>query len=265
MMRRGFALLACLLSGFLAPAASAQVQVQPQSQAQRGPVPADSPLVTDLSSHLIAITSNFTGTELLIYGAVDEPGDIVIVVRGPPGAAVVREKSRAFGVWLNRRSMPFDNVPGYYAVASTRPLDQIANAPLLQRLQIGEEYLRFRYTGLGQEPDTAAFRKAILRLKRGSGLFDESVGSVAFLGPKLFRTAVAFPSTVPVGTYQAEVYLIRGERIIAAQATPLFIDKQGVEQTIFDFSRREPVLYGLASVLLAVFAGWIAAIAFRRA
>ena len=39
---------------------------------------------------------------------------------------VVRRKSNVAGLWLNTASATFDNVPSYYAVASTRPIDEIA-------------------------------------------------------------------------------------------------------------------------------------------
>jgi hypothetical protein len=62
-----------------------------------------------------------------------------------------------------------------------------------------------------------------------------------------------------------EAYLIQNDRVIAAQAIPLFIDKQGVEQAVYDFAHQWPYLYGLVAVLSAIFVGWIAAAAFRRA
>lgn len=255
MIRRVFLLLLLLLG----PAGEALAQRGLSSAV----VPADAPLVTDLSAHLIAITSSFTGTELLLFGSIDEPGDIVVVVRGPSGPAVVRQKKREAGIWLNRSPIRFEGVPAYYAVASTRPLGEIGAPNLLARLQIGAGNLRFRFANAGPEPDTKPHRDAILRHKKQDGLYREEP-SVVFLGPKLFRTEISFPSTVPVGTYTTEVYLIRDDRVIAAQSTPLFVDKQGIEQEIYDFSRREPAVYGFMAVLLAVAAGWIAALLFRR-
>jgi uncharacterized protein (TIGR02186 family) len=241
-----------------------QAFAQATPNAPRGPAPADAPLITDLSSHLIAITSSFTGTELLLFGAIDEPGEVIVVVRGPTATSVVRRKRPVLGFWLTRRSESFDNVPSYYAVASSKPLGEIAPGSLLQRLQIGAENLRFRYLGARRTEDVVDYHKAIVRRKTGEGLYRENIGAVDFLGPKLFRTEISFPSTVPVGTYQTEVYLIRDNRIVAAQSTPLFIDKQGIEQEVYDFSRQEPAVYGLVAVLLAVMSGWLAAIAFRR-
>ena len=38
-------------------------------------------LVADLSDHLIAITTGFVGTDVLLFGAIDGPGDVVVVVQ----------------------------------------------------------------------------------------------------------------------------------------------------------------------------------------
>ena len=260
---KGFAVILMLLCG-AGSTLFGEAFAQATPNAPRGPAPADSPLITDLSSHLIAITSSFTGTELLLFGAIDEPGEVIVVVRGPTSTAVVRRKRPTLGFWLTRRSESYDNVPAYYAVASSKPLKDIAPVNLLQRLQIGTENLRFRYVGARRPDDVAHYHAAVVRLKTRDGLYRENIGAIDFLGPKLFRTAISFPSTVPVGTYQTEVYLIRDNRIVAAQSTPLFIDKQGIEQEVSDFSRAEPAVYGLVAVLLAVFSGWLAAVVFRR-
>jgi len=226
------------------------------------PTAADPPLVTDVSSHLIAITSSFTGTELLVFGAVDDAGDVIVAIRGPAGPLMVRRKERVAGIWLNRRSLRFENVPGFYAVAANRPLAEIASPGLLSRLQIGASNLRLRVTS--DKDDDAPFREALIRNKQRDQLYPAVVAPVSFLGQKLFRARFELPATVPVGTYRAEVYLIRDDKVIAAQATPLFVDKQGSEQAVYDFAHQQPLAYGLGAVVIALAAGWAAALAFRK-
>jgi hypothetical protein len=53
-----------------------------------GPLRA-APLVADLSKHLVAITTGFAGTDVLLFGAIDEPGDVVVIVWGPPQEVVM--------------------------------------------------------------------------------------------------------------------------------------------------------------------------------
>ncbi|HJZ44518.1 MAG TPA: TIGR02186 family protein, partial [Hyphomicrobiaceae bacterium] len=82
----------------------------------------------DVSARNVAVTSSFNGTEIVIFGAVDnsqqpsaESGyyDVLIVVEGVPGRLVARHKNNVAGLWLNTSSATFDLVPSYYAMAST--------------------------------------------------------------------------------------------------------------------------------------------------
>ena len=47
-------------------------------------------LVADLSDHFIAITTGFVGADVLLFGAIEGDGDVVVVLRGPSGKEVVR-------------------------------------------------------------------------------------------------------------------------------------------------------------------------------
>ena len=80
------------------------------------------------------ISSNFTGTELVLFGSVERDAatvprrggyDIVVTVIGPREGMVTRLKSRFFGIWTNTESYTFDRAPAYLAVLSNRPLDAI--------------------------------------------------------------------------------------------------------------------------------------------
>ena len=49
------------------------------------------PVIADLSDYDIRIDSSFTGTSLLLFGARNEPGDVIVVVRGPKKKFVVQK------------------------------------------------------------------------------------------------------------------------------------------------------------------------------
>jgi len=221
-------------------------------------------LVTDVSRHLVAITSSYSGTELLLFGGIDGGGDIVVVVRGPAEAITIRRKDRVFGVWANVEKAEFRSVPSFYAVASSRPLDEIAQPRALARLQIGAEHLRLGAVRDLPPERLAPFRAALLRLKTEADLFSAEAGQVSFLGNRLFRVEVKVPANVPIGTFTAEVYLFRDGNVVAAQTTPIFVDKLGFERAVYATAQRQPALYGLAAILVALLAGWLAAVAMRK-
>ncbi len=226
----------------------------------------DVPLVADLSNHLVAITTGFTGTDVLLFGATNGPGDIVVVVRGPTKQEIVRRKGRFGPIWANADNVTFRDVPTYYRVASSRPLSEFAPETLLASRQIGIDSIRI---GGAEETVPAAemadFRKALVRLKTDDDLYDQGVGDITLMSNRLFRTALHFPANVPTGTYMVEVYLFRDGQITSGEIVPLTISKIGIGADIFDFAHgRFAFLYGLLTIILAGGAGWVAGAVFRR-
>lgn len=231
-----------------------------------GPAPARAaePLVADLSEHLVAITTGFTGAELLLFGAVDGPGDVVVIVRGPRAEVVVRRKARTAGIWVNRDSVTFEGVPAFYHVAASAPLGEQVPLAVRERHQIGAEYLRFRPMGAVSAVDEADFRTALIRNKRRADLYSPFEAEVDMLGGRLFRTGVTFPANVPVGTYTIETLLIHDGEVVSAQTTPLFVSKVGFGARIFRWASENAALYGIAAILIACIAGLSANWIFRK-
>ncbi len=221
-------------------------------------------LVADLSSHLIAINTGFTGTEVVLFGTTDAPGDVAIVVTGPRGSVTVRRKERIAGIWLNAASVRFEQVPSYYMVATNRPLDQFVSRPVLERHQIGLPQLQLGPREQLSPAELAVFRQALIRNKQRAGLYSITLGQVSFLGDRLFRTNIYFPANVPTGLYNVEALLIRNGEVVSAQTTPLVVSKVGFSAEIFEFARNQPLAYGVAAVIGAIAAGWLAGAAFRR-
>lgn len=221
-------------------------------------------LVADLSEHLIAITTGFVGTDVLLFGAIDGAGDVVVVVRGPPRTEIVRRKGRVAGIWVNEREVEFTGVPSFYVVASAKPLEDILTPVARTRHEIGFDYLQFAPVRAVPPDQAAEFRRALIRNKQRDDLYLAETGKVNFLGSRLFRTRIYFPSNVPTGTYTADVFLVRDGAVISAQSTPLVVGKVGFGAELFDFAHRRPVLYGILAVTVALLAGWLAGVAFRR-
>jgi uncharacterized protein (TIGR02186 family) len=222
-------------------------------------------VLADLSSHIIAIGGGFTGDSVVLFGSTDGPGDIIAVVRGPERDMTVWRKGKFAGIWINAESLTFDNVPAFYAVVASRPVEQLIQPATAALYKIGVAQLKYE-TVLPALPERArVFADALIREQQQAGLFVADTGKVTFLGERLFRATLSFPQNVPTGTYLVQVFLVRDGDVVSGQTTPLVVSKVGLDAAISEFAIQESAAYGAIAIAVALTAGWLASMAFRRA
>lgn len=221
-------------------------------------------VVADLSRHLVAITTGFTGSNVLLFGTMEGTGDVIVIVRGPPADITVRRKGRVAGVWVNQEGMTFEGVPAFYAVAATRDIDEILSGQAARTYRIGASWLRPANWERLNPDRRIAFLNALIRQRQRVGLYPPELGNVRFPGEGLFRTTVHFPANVPTGSYTVQVLVVRDGIVVGGQTTPLFVNKIGISAEVFDFAQYYSWAYGLIAIVLAAAAGWFAEWAFRR-
>jgi uncharacterized protein (TIGR02186 family) len=233
-------------------------------------------LVVSLSNHRVAVTSSFTGEDLVLFGTVEpdigktalRPSyDLVVTVTGPRQAQRTRRKERVLGIWVNIDSREFVRAPSYLAILSNRSVADIASQDVLRRLQIGlDNFLLPQRIGndLADTVRDDPFRVAFERLENLQGLYRESGTAITFLTPTVFRAAIPLPANVPTGIYAIDVKLFANGAMIASTDSALEVIKTGVEQYVADAAISHGLLYGLAVALMALFIGWFGSVVFRR-
>jgi uncharacterized protein (TIGR02186 family) len=231
------------------------------------PTAAEEDIVSGLSQDTVQITSNYTGTDIVVFGAIENletagVNDVAVVVRGPPTDMTVREKQWVAGIWINRDQAKLFAMPSYYYVASTRPVESIGPSFTLQSNAIGlANVVPAKFVS---HHDPEPFRQALIRHKQADGLYGEVPGGVEFLNQALFRVRLPVPATVPKGQYKVDVYLFRDGNLISAQSTPLYVNQAGLEKRLYDFAHDSPLRYGVTAVLMALLLGWLSSAVFRR-
>jgi uncharacterized protein (TIGR02186 family) len=219
-------------------------------------------LVVDLSQRVIEITTGFAGAELLVFGAVEGGGEVVVIVRGPTQNLVLRRKERVAGIWINGSEARFDAVPSFYALASTRPLWEIL--PEAERRLGGVGVAALPITARGGGTDPEAFRRAFMGLKDELELYIENEPPAQLVSGRLFSARINFPATVITGTYRIEALLVRAGRIVEARDLTLTVRRVGVGAEIWRLAHEWPLLYGFVAILVAGLAGWLGSMIFRR-
>ncbi len=233
-------------------------------------------LITVLSTHRVLIASNFTGAEIVLFGSVERDAqtvarrggyDIVVTVTGPRQNVVTWRKDRIAGIWVNAAARTFVQVPSYLAVLANREIEQVADPGTLNRTQTGLERNMYRQEVAGDEADVIRedpFRQAFLRLQKERRLYREVKDAVTLFTPTLFRSAIPVPDNAPTGTYNVDIKLFADGTLLARTTTALEVQKIAFEQFVATAARERALLYGLATVMMALTTGWLASVVFRR-
>jgi len=227
------------------------------------------------SSDRIEITSEFSGGELIVFGAVENAEeerarrgsyDIVVVLEGPRQPVVVRRKERVLGFWINRGAETLELAPASYVLASTRHLGQASTDATRRQLALGPHYLRLSRQAASTPPtlDRVDYSDAFLAIKEGNGLYNETAGAVEFVAPTLFRARLALPRNLPVGRHMVRVLLFDDGTYLVESSRALQVVMTGSDGLIQHYANESSWLYGVFAVLLGIFVGWFGRIAFRR-
>lgn len=279
---------ASILAAAIVPIALAETDVAQLTAKSKRKVVVEPPAVAeaqlpaerveaDVSTRTIAVTSGYSGSEILVFGAIEnsrqpsaESGfyDVAVVVEGAPAPLMVRKKGRIGGLWVNTSTFSFNSVPSYYAVASTRPLEEFASPALLDDNGIGLDAVRMAPAADSavrvSSEDLIDFKDAVRRLKQAAQLFKRDDYGVIFTGRSLFRSTIALPATVPVGPLSARVFLFQDGKLLSRYQARVVLEREGIERWLYAFAMDRPFLYGLVAVLLAVATGLVASALFRR-
>lgn len=226
----------------------------------------DAILVPAVSQDEVQVRQGFTGTELLLYGAILDPRgqrggaeyDIVVVLKGPTEPITIREKDRIAGVWMNAQSSDFRSAPSFFAVAASRPVEEIVDERTAAIYELGTEFIQLSPTGQIDPEEQARFSAGLVDLRHRLGLYNEDMSGVTINEQVLYQARIQLPSNVITGEYTAETFAISDGRVIASAIAEVEVRKVGFERLVEVFSQRFALLYGLLAVGLSVSMGWIA-------
>ncbi|MEO6041098.1 MAG: TIGR02186 family protein [Croceibacterium sp.] len=229
--------------------------------AQREPI-----LVPEVSQHEIQVRQGFTGTEMLLFGAILDPSgrpapggyDIVVVLKGPTQPILLREKAKKFGIWLNADSTAFRSAPSFFAVASSRPIGQIVDLRTAAIYELGLNFLQLSPSGVIDPAEQTRFNRGLVDLMRRQGLYQENGHGVTIGSGVLYQARIAVPSNVTTGRYTAETFAITHGRVVASAIADVEVRKTGFERIVAREADRSSVLYGLFAVGLSALMGWAA-------
>lgn len=227
-------------------------------------------VVMGLSQSSISITTNFEGSDILIFGAIkretlipDGEIDVIVTIAGPSETYTVWRKAKRMGIWLNTEAVEIDAAPSFYAVAASGPLESVLSQTedLRHRISIP---LAIRSVGAPETiGDAQSFTDALIRIRMKNGLYSLLENAVEVQEQTLFRSSIRLPANLTEGAYRTRIYLLRGGDVVANYETSIDVQKVGLERYLYSLAHEQPLIYALMALALAVLAGWGASAFFR--
>lgn len=226
----------------------------------------DAILVPEVSQHEVEVRQGFTGTELLLFGAILDPAgrraaqeyDIVVVLKGPSQPIRLREKEQVGGIWINAESTDLRSAPTFFAVASSRPISEIVDEKTAAIFEFGTDYIQLSPSGIIDPETQRRFAAGLVDLRQRQGLFSEDMDGVEVSEGVLYQARIDLPSNVATGLYTAETFAIADGRVIASAEAQVMVQKVGFERFIADAAQDNALAYGFFAVLLSIGTGWVA-------
>lgn len=229
-------------------------------------------VIAGLSQNRVAITANFDGSEIFVFGAVkrdapaaEEDGklEVLITISGPSTPVTVRKKEKRYGIWVNTESVEVDAAPSFYAIVTSAPFEDVLKdlEDLRHRISIPRA---IRSVGAPMTvQDAPSFSEALIRIRKKSDLYQLREGEVKVTEDTLFQTAIALPANLTEGAYTARFFLTRNGLVIDEFETKIDVRKVGLERFLYNLAHERPLIYGLLSLAIAIAAGWLASAVFR--
>lgn len=228
-------------------------------------------LVTDLSKKVISINVNFSGSKFHIFGAIKKnnlqissidqpPFDIIIEVIGPPITMNLFQKEKKFGFWINRKIDNLKNIPSFYSISGTKPLDIL----LPNNIETANDIGLVKQINTKNQKIENELIDQILFIGKDKKQYNENNTPITLLENTLFSNEIDFPTNLHEGNYKVKIHLIRFQKVLATKQDIIYVNKIGLQNWINYLAFEKPQLYGIMSILIAITFGFIASLVFRK-
>jgi uncharacterized protein (TIGR02186 family) len=141
-------------------------------------------------------------------------------------------------------------------VATSAPWDEVITPKQDAKHQVSvARAIKARQTAPA-DAEQERFTEAVIRIRSDENLYQLLENEVTVDQQTLFRTSIEMPSNLTEGHYDTRILLTRNGVVISTLNTEIDVRKVGLERFLFSLSREQPLVYGLLSLAIAIFAGW---------
>jgi uncharacterized protein (TIGR02186 family) len=219
----------------------------------------------------ISIDFFYHGSTVSIKGEADPGVDLVIKMTDHAGHHVMKEKGKVGGLlWMNVGMLNFEHTPNFYAVHSTRKLEDILSRDEMEKYTLGYPALEKHVdvTPVANEEEKAKWFNEFVKYKEASKVYTSSCGNITTTatkdGRQEYYVLTDWPYQASPGDYLVMVYAVKNGKVVEQAETKVNVEQVGIVKTLATMAKNNAAFYGILSVGIALGAGFGVGMVFRK-
>jgi len=213
---------------------------------------------------LIEINLVYDNQNILVFGSMIEPANIVLRVSSRDKPLMVHRRKNMYGFWVADYGWEINDTSAFYGVYSSGSLNKLLSEEIRQAhdfVLVRGRALPARFT---VQDDKYEFYQGLLRQRQLQNLWQQDEGGVV-VDNHLFRARLTIPPQAPEGDYTVEAFLIDDGGFLLSKGSFIFeVRRGGLNRTLYLLAKENGLLYGLVGVAFCFLLGLLVAFAFHR-
>lgn len=232
---------------------------------------ANAMLTTNANHDHITIDFFYHGSTVSVKGESDPGVDLVIKMTSPEGHQELKQKGKVGGMlWMNVGTLKFERVPNFYAVYSTRKLEDMLSQDEMDKYTIGYAALQdhVEVTPVADEAEKARWFGEFVKFKEDSRIYNVSSGKIETQalpdGRQGYFILTDWPYQAQPGDYLITVYAVKNGKVLEQAEARVNVEQIGMVKTLATMARDSAAFYGFLSIGIALGAGFGVGLVFRK-
>jgi uncharacterized protein (TIGR02186 family) len=219
----------------------------------------------------ITIDFFYHGSTVSIRGESDPNVDLVIKITSPEEHQVLKQKGKVGGLlWMNVGQLKFEHTPNFYAVYSTKKLDEMLGKEEMEKYVIGYPALEkhVAVTPAANEEEKAKWFDEFVKYKEASNVYVSTSGKISTTakadGRQEYYILTDWPYQAAPGDYLVTVYAVKNGKIVEQAEAKVNVEQVGLVKTLATMAKNSAAFYGILSIGIALGAGFGVGLVFRK-
>jgi uncharacterized protein (TIGR02186 family) len=233
--------------------------------------PAHAMLTAKANHDHITIDFFYHGSTVSVRGESDPGVDLVIKLSSPEGHQVLKQKGKVGGVlWMNVGQLKFGKTPDFYAVYTTKKLDEMLSRDEQEKHVIGYAALQnhVEVTPVANAGEKATWFKEFVKFQEDSNVYTQSEGKISTTvnadNRQEYFILTDWPYQAAPGDYLVTVYAVKNGKVVEQAESKVNVEQVGAVKMLANMAKNNAALYGFLSVGIALSAGFGVGLVFRK-